>query len=151
VQICQPCITLYKPQALRSTSYSTSPPPLTLMSPTPASSLHAYSRQLPRSRRPRNANPYDAAHNTRPVTRPTPPPQSATPASEPTLDEGDDEEDDTQEMDDADVEGDEGEVADVADITEEIDDGNGDGEGAIEEGESPSVQSEQPRPIIQVF
>jgi hypothetical protein len=52
-------------------------------------------------------------------------------------------------MDDADVEGDEGEVADVADITEEIDDGNGDGEGAIEEGESPSVQAEQPRPIIQ--
>jgi hypothetical protein len=109
------------------------------MSPTPASSLHAYSRQLPRSRRPRNANLYDAAHNTRPVTRPTPPPQSATPASDPTLDEGDDEEDDTQEMDDA----------DVADITEEIDDGNGDGEGAIEEGESPSVQAEQPRPIIQ--
>jgi len=63
----------------------------------------------------------------------TPPPQAATPALEPTLDEGD-EEDNTREMDDADVEGDGEEVADVVDITEEIDDGNVDGEGAIEEG-----------------
>lgn len=104
------------------------------MSPTPTSSLPGYSRQFPRSRRPRNANPYDAAHNLRPVTRPTPPARVVTPASEPTLDEGDDE-DDTQDMDDADAEAEDEEVADVVDITEEIDDGNGDGEGAIEEGE----------------
>jgi len=38
-------------------------------------------------------------------------------------------------MDDADAEAEGEEVADVVDITEEIDDGNGDGEGAIEEGE----------------
>lgn len=105
------------------------------MSPTPASSLHGYSRQFPRSRRPRGANPYDAAHNSRSGARPTPPAAAATLASEPTLDEGDDEEDDTQEMDGADGEGDDEESADVVDITEEIDDGNGDGEGAIEEGE----------------
>jgi hypothetical protein len=110
----------------------------TSMSPTPASSLHSlhgYSRQLPRSRRPRNANPYDAAHTARPVTRPIPPQRESVAALESTLDEGNDEEDDTQEMDDADVDEEDGEVADVADITEEIDDGNGDGEGAIEEGE----------------
>lgn len=105
------------------------------MSPAPASSLHGYSRQFPRARRPRGANPYDAAHNSRSIARPTPPVAAATPASEPTLDEGDDEEDDTQEMDDADAEGGDEEAADAVDITEEIDDGNGDGEGAIEEGE----------------
>ncbi len=38
-------------------------------------------------------------------------------------------------MGDADAEGEDEEVADVGDITEDIDDGNGDGEGAIEEGE----------------
>jgi hypothetical protein len=38
-------------------------------------------------------------------------------------------------MDGANGEGDDEESADVVDITEEIDDGNGDGEGAIEEGE----------------
>ena len=111
------------------------------MSPTPASSLHGHSRQVPRSRRPRIANPYDAAHNWRSVAQPPPPPQVATTASEPTLDEGD-EEDVTQEMDDADGEGDNEEVVDVVDITEEIDDGNGDGEGAIEEGERDSIRAE---------
>lgn len=123
-----------QPQAPVSSSYTATPPQLPSMSPTPASSLHGYSRQFPRSRRPRNANPYDTAHTTRPVIRPTPPPQAPITSAEPTLDEGDDEEDDTQEMDDADIEGDEEEVADAADITEEIEDGNGDGEGAIEEG-----------------
>jgi hypothetical protein len=115
------------------------------MSPTPASSLHGHARQVPRARRPRNANPYDAAHHWRSVAPPPPPPQ----ASEPTLDEGDDEEDEPQEMDDADGEGDDEEVADVVDITEEIEDGNADGEGAIEEGERGSLQAEQSTVTLQ--
>jgi hypothetical protein len=119
------------------------PPLSTSMSPTPASSLHSHSRQIPRSRRPRNANPYDAAHNWRAVVPPPPPMQATAPASDPTLDEGDEEEDDTQEINDADIEADDEEVADVVDIAEEIDDGNGDGEGAIEEGERGFVQPEQ--------
>jgi hypothetical protein len=69
--------------------------------------------------------------------------QATAPASDPTLDEGDEEEDDTQEINDADIEADDEEVADVVDIAEEIDDGNGDGEGAIEEGERGFVQPEQ--------
>ncbi len=104
------------------------------MSSTPTSSLHGYSRQFPRSRRPRNTNPYDAAHNTRPVTLP-PPQQVALTPVEHTLDEGDDDDDETQDMDDADIHADDEEVADIVDITEEIDDGNEDGEAVIEEGE----------------
>lgn len=75
-----------------------------------------------------------------------------TPSEPTTLDEGDDERDDTQEMDDADVEGDGGEAADAADITEEIDDGNGDGEGAIEEGETEIPSQEVlPGPTFHPF
>lgn len=130
----QPCITITTSGTQSTTRLSRPLYYSTSMSPTPASSLHGHSRQIPRSRRPRNANPYDAAHNWRTV-EPPPPTQAPTPASVPTLDEGDEEEDDTQEMNDADVEADDDEVADVVDIAEEIDDGNGDGEGAIEEGE----------------
>ena|SRR5450432_1591424 len=95
------------------------------MSPTP----QAFARQPVRARRPRNANPYDAAHHTTPVAQPAPTTRHIRP---PTLDE---DEDDTTGMDG--LEGEDTLDGDVVDVTEEIDDGDGtaDGEGVIEEGE----------------
>lgn len=80
---------------------------------------------------------------------PPPPPQETTQASEPTLFEGDDEEDDTRGMDDADEESNE-QGADVEDITEEIDDGNVDGEVAIEEGERRFAKVERLRATLAI-
>jgi hypothetical protein len=101
------------------------------------SSVQGYARQFTRSRRaPRT----ETRRGATPVLQSGSPPPPSPRAPEP-LDEGGDD-GEVQEIDNAVAEAeDEDEGGDVVDITGEIEDGNGDGDEAAEEGTSTRLSS----------